>query len=143
MAQPRPGSASTAVDCGFGVSAASSAHRPHGSFHSMTAAQPLGLRAPPPHPWQGTQAPLVLGEPLLRRGSGAGAQSPAHSLLHIWASNQGMGASSHLCSLKYREPLEVLMGGVRGAAATVARPGSSFSCVLNREGLTVGSLSLA
>lgn len=32
------------------------------------------------------------------------------------------------------------MGGVRGSAAPIARPGSSLSCILNRE-LTVESLS--
>lgn len=49
---------------------------------------------------------------------------------------------SHLCSLEHRQPLEAFMGGVRGAAAPVARPGSSLSCILNREGGDCGTTVL-
>lgn len=68
-----------------------------------------------------------------RRRPGLGAQPPAYPLLRFWASAQGTGVSSHLCSLEHREPFEALMGGVRGAAATIARPGSSLSGVLWRK----------
>lgn len=62
-----------------------------------------------------------------------GTQSPVYPLLRFWASDQGTGASSHLRSLEHREPLKAFMGGVRGAAATIARPGSGLSGVLRRE----------
>ena len=46
--------------------------------------------------------------------------------------------SSYLCGLEHREPLKAFMGGVWGAATPIARPGSSLSCILSREGVGCG-----
>lgn len=46
--------------------------------------------------------------------------------------------SPHLRGLEYREPLKAFVGGVWGTATPIARPGSSLSCILSREGVGYG-----
>lgn len=110
------------------------------SIGSVTITQvPTSQNAyPTPNSRQRTRVLSVSGEPFHRRGPGPGSQPPAYPLLRFWASDQGRGASSHLCSLEHCEPLKAFVGGVRGAAATIARPGSSLSGILWRERVGCG-----
>lgn len=82
---------------------------------------PQVLEQPPPQPW----------------AEDSRTQSQVSSLLHaLFSIRPGHGCLlSHLCSLEHREPIEVFVGGVRGAAAPIARPGSRLSCILNRDGV--------
>lgn len=65
---------------------------------------------------------------------------PASCRLSSPVFSRARGASAHLCGLEYCESLKMFMGGVWGAPTTIARPGSSASCLLDKRELTVDSL---
>lgn len=86
----------------------------------------------PPPSWAENSRTLSPGEPLHGRSPDPGTQPPVYPLLQFWRPGHGC-LLTHLCRLQHCEPLEVFMGGVRGAAAPIARPHSSLSCILSRE----------